>query len=194
MVSLLLSRDGQVLVSGARDRTIRLWDLAGKKQKQVIPRHLGDSNALTLSGDGKLLAYAGINNTIHIVDPGTGKHLHAGLGSAAPITALGLSADGKILASLGSDHAGDCQPAPTPAWQEPAPPPDPHPGQPGGYPVALALAGFVDGGKIKPGEMIGAGDTIEAMTCSKDGKMFATGHRSGKVGLPIAGMAKVVPW
>jgi WD40 repeat protein/serine/threonine protein kinase len=56
------SPDGQTLVTGSADRTIRNWDVAGRKVRGVL-KQPGTVTALTFSGDGKVVASAFAANT-----------------------------------------------------------------------------------------------------------------------------------
>lgn len=101
VVSLALSRDGKTLVSGGRDKAIRVWNLEKPSaEPKVIPRHLGDSDALALTRDGNRVATAGLNNTIRIFETASGKELLAGDGPQAGLNGLALSRDGKTLAAV----------------------------------------------------------------------------------------------
>jgi WD40 repeat protein len=100
VVSLAVTRDGKTLVSGGRDKSIRLWNLQAKNEPpRIIPRHLGDSDALALSKDGTRIATAGINNTIRIFEAASGKELLVD-GPQAGLAGLTLSRDGKFIAAV----------------------------------------------------------------------------------------------
>src|SRR5439155_16799766 len=101
VVSLTVSRDDKMLISGGRDNSIRVWDLQAKgNPPRVIPRHFGDSDALALSKDGTRVATAGLNNTIRIFETATGKELLSGNDPQAGLNGLTLSRDGKFLAAI----------------------------------------------------------------------------------------------
>jgi len=54
-----LSRDGQVLVSGNEDGTVRLWDTDTGRPLATLQGHTGGVRRVALSADGRLLASGG---------------------------------------------------------------------------------------------------------------------------------------
>ncbi len=100
VVGLQATRDGKKLISSGADATVRVWDIAGRKELQAMPRHLGDGEALAVSKDGQTAICAGANNTIRAFDLSTGKERLAGPGIQAGLAHLALAPDGKTLATV----------------------------------------------------------------------------------------------
>ncbi len=101
VVSLIAQ--GDAVISGALDKTIRIWDAQTTKQRKSIPRSQGDGDALALTAAGDFLATAGINNVIRIFDAKIGKEVIYAPGAPAGLVGLALSADQQRLASITSD-------------------------------------------------------------------------------------------
>lgn len=114
--SISFSKDGKMLASGSRNRTIRLWDVPKGELRKTLIGHLGDvamgelrktfgnigqSTKVLLSGDGKTLAGASHNGTILLQDVVTGELLHSIKGHKDRVNSISFSWDGKMLASAG---------------------------------------------------------------------------------------------
>ncbi len=102
IVALALSRNGQRLVSGSRDRTIQLQEIAGRKPAVVLAR--GDSHGpFCFSPDGQRLAYPADDDGILLWDLSTGAAPEVLKGHKGKIVGLDFSPDGKLLASASWD-------------------------------------------------------------------------------------------
>lgn len=99
---LVVTPDGQTVISGAADSRIRLWDLASGQTKQTLAGHRGEVLDLALSPDGQLIASASHDSDVRLwqIDGAllTVLTLHK-----KPITAVSFSADGQLLASKSAD-------------------------------------------------------------------------------------------
>lgn len=146
--------DGKTLVSVSRDRTIRVWDVDSKKEKQLIKDLPTNVKGLAIS-DGKIFASTGKwdkekkawEGEIRILDV-SGKTLGSLKGHSETIESIVISKDGKVLASASDDQLGKL-------WD-----------------IAAAKGS---------GELKGHTKAIHAIALSADGKKVATASADGSV-------------
>ena len=75
MWSVAIAPDGQSLVSGSEDRTIRQWDLASGELLQEFAGHQDAVRTVALSPDGTTLASGSSDNTIKLWNVNSGELL-----------------------------------------------------------------------------------------------------------------------
>ncbi|HYX13349.1 MAG TPA: WD40 repeat domain-containing protein [Nostoc sp.] len=109
--SLVLSRDGETLVTGSY-RKIKVWrtlpQTGVKSLKDAQPLHtlMGHSHivrSLAISADGKMLVSGSWDQTIKVWQLETGELLHTLKGHRDRVYAIALSPDGQIIASGSAD-------------------------------------------------------------------------------------------
>ncbi|MBN2809411.1 MAG: WD40 repeat domain-containing protein [Deltaproteobacteria bacterium] len=66
--SIAFSPDSRLLISGANDHSVRLWDVASGRQIQILEGHQGEVNSVAFSPDGKLAASAADDQTVRVWD------------------------------------------------------------------------------------------------------------------------------
>jgi WD40 repeat protein len=115
--AIAFSADGQTLISGSFDQTIRIWDIKTRKIKATLNGHDGGVNAVAISPDSKILVSAGgaaqtdTDKNIKVWDlekkSKKGKNIFPLLRSLAGhnqgITSLVFTPDGKTLISSSYD-------------------------------------------------------------------------------------------
>ena len=103
--ALAFSPDGQTLVSGSYDHTVKVWNLANGKLVRTLDGHKDGVNDVLISPDGKLFFTAGgtaepnTNKVIKVWDMKTKKLLRTLKGHTLGVTSLAITPDGKTLVS-----------------------------------------------------------------------------------------------
>src|SRR5205823_3876483 len=98
-----VSADGAKVVTGGKDKIVRLWNAATGAKERDFPGPGADILAVALSADGKLLAAASGDKTVTVWSVGDGKVLKKYTLPTAQ--AVAFSPEGKFLATGNADSA-----------------------------------------------------------------------------------------
>ena len=96
---LTISADGKYLISGSRDKTIKIWNLETAELLHILKGHRDGVDAIALSPDGEIIASGSADNTIKIWHLQTGKLLATFRGHSSAVTALLFTPYGNKLIS-----------------------------------------------------------------------------------------------
>src|SRR5262249_46315700 len=94
--SLAVSPDGKVLVRGARDHGIRLFDMATGAELRLLNGPSNRVKSVAFAPDGKTFASACMNCAVQLWDVATGKELPQ---SGQLVTSVALAPDGSFVAT-----------------------------------------------------------------------------------------------
>ncbi|KYG02678.1 hypothetical protein BE21_54600 [Sorangium cellulosum] len=98
-----ISPDGQRIVSGSRDETLKVWDLATGKLLFTLEGHGDGVKACAISPDGQHVVSGSRDETVKVWDLATGKLLSTLEGHAGWINACAFSPDGQRIVSASND-------------------------------------------------------------------------------------------
>lgn len=99
--AIAISPDGQTLVSGSYDKTIRLWSLCTGQVQNTLTEHINRITCVAISPDGQTLASGSYDKTIRLWALSTGELLHTLTGRPDRVRYLAFSPNGQMLISSG---------------------------------------------------------------------------------------------
>jgi|GEM_PF-1452173 len=102
--SLDVTNDGLLIVSGADDRTVRLWNTIDWSQARSMSGHGGGVNAVRASNAGGRIISASDDNTLRIWDGRDGAELHVLSGHSGNVLGAGFDRRTKLVISGGTDR------------------------------------------------------------------------------------------
>ncbi|WP_323746299.1 protein kinase domain-containing protein [Catenulispora pinisilvae] len=94
--------DGRLVLIGAADSAVRLWDIASSTCLRAMIGHQHDLRTVFISADGRHAASAGVDLAVRLWDTATGECRHVLTGHTHPVAAVCLSADGRFALSSGA--------------------------------------------------------------------------------------------
>ena len=103
VLSLAISPDGNILVTGSADKTIKLWNLKTGQVLRTLTNHTSWVNVVAITPDGQTLISGSADKTIKLWELNTGKLLRTHKEHSGSVCSLAISSDGQTLASGSTD-------------------------------------------------------------------------------------------
>ncbi len=102
--TVAFSPDGKTLASGARDATVKLWNVETGENIATFVRNAMGVESVAFSPNGKMLVAGTEGGDIKLWDVENGQNLATFKGEALRVFSVAFSPDGKTVASGGSDN------------------------------------------------------------------------------------------
>ncbi|MEP3476419.1 MAG: TIR domain-containing protein [Hyphomicrobiales bacterium] len=109
-----ISSDGRFIITGANDKTARVWDTKTSTQVTVFKKHIDSVSSIAISTDGAFAVSAGSaysspefwDTTVWIWEIETGKPLTSLKGHSRPVSDLAISPNGEFIVTGSYDSTG----------------------------------------------------------------------------------------
>ncbi len=102
--AVAFSPDGKTLTSGARDATVKLWNIETGENIATFVRNAIGVESVAFSRNGKMLAAGTEGGPVKLWDIENGQNLATFKGEAPRVFSVAFSSDGQTIASGGSDN------------------------------------------------------------------------------------------
>lgn len=103
ITSLAVSPNGKLLASGDETGTMKLWDIATRREVASLPGHSGRVTSFVFSSDGKTLVSTSWDKTVKVWDVIASRERTTLTDHTREVNCAEFSHDGKILATAGAD-------------------------------------------------------------------------------------------
>ncbi|HXD87009.1 MAG TPA: WD40 repeat domain-containing protein [Urbifossiella sp.] len=100
---LAVPSEGNLLITGGQDHTVRVWDATTAKQLRSFQGHMDEVVAVAVRSDARQIASASIDGAIRLWDMSPSDDHRALVEATQPIWAVAVSPDGKRAAAAGGD-------------------------------------------------------------------------------------------
>jgi len=103
VTSVVFSPDGQQILSGSWDKTLKLWDVNTGSLVRSFTGHTDSVNSVAFSPDGQTILSGSSDNTVKLWNVSTGQLIYTFIGHSGSVNSVAISSDGQIILSGSSD-------------------------------------------------------------------------------------------
>ncbi|CAB4382152.1 unnamed protein product [Rhizophagus irregularis] len=107
ILSVSISPNGKYVVSGSRDRTVRLWSVREKRLLHGFKEHKGDVNSVSFSSNSNLIVSGSMDNMVYLWSVNEKKLVHAFKGHNGGVSSVSFSPNNEFIVS-GSKNGMIC--------------------------------------------------------------------------------------
>jgi len=104
VLGIAVTPDGRTLVSGSRDRTVKVWNLETGECRATLIGHFGFVLVVAVTPDGRTLVSGSRDRTVRVWNLETGKCRATLEGHAGHVLSIAVTPDGRTLVSGSSDR------------------------------------------------------------------------------------------
>ena len=104
VLTVAVSADGALALSGGSDRLVKVWDLAAGKELRTLTGHRAAVKSVAVARDGKIAVSASADGSMILWDVESGEKLHVSDGLGWSINSVAFLPDGSSLVSGGDDN------------------------------------------------------------------------------------------
>jgi WD40 repeat protein len=99
-----MTSEGKWIVSGSRDKFVRLWNLKTKNKNYIITGYAGSVTSVTVTPDGKQIIIGSNNNDIKVWNLETRQELFPLIGHTDSINSVVVTPNGLRVLSTSNDN------------------------------------------------------------------------------------------
>jgi WD40 repeat protein len=106
VTAVALSWDGRCrrIVSGSRDRTVKVWDLESGRQLHTLKGHSDAVTCVTVTPNGRLIVSGSEDHTLRVWDMESTQEVRTLPGHSAEVNGVAVTPDGRRVVSASSDR------------------------------------------------------------------------------------------
>lgn len=102
--TLAISPDGEIMVSGSGDKTIKIWNLQTEEIQNTITGHKGEVYSVVISPDGETILSGGYDNSVRVWEIKTGMLKDTFIEHKSDVFSVAISPDGETIVSGSNDN------------------------------------------------------------------------------------------